>query len=487
MCIPDGDAPAGVAEALRMAHTALDHLNGPDAADLPDAALGEALASLAQIQAKFAAAQAAFLRRFDAADAHDADGYPTSASWLAAMTRITLQDGRATVRQMRQLSRHARLHDALAAGQLSQSWARKIAGWTDELPAELRRETEQILLEAAAAGADLDDLRILAACAIEKWRSQQPDSDGPEDGFDDRFVQLDTTFGGAGCVRGDLTPECAAAVQAVLESLGKPRGPEDTRTQAQRFHDALQEGCELLLRAKMVPDRAGADTQVIAHIALSELRGMPGASQLEAAWLAARAGEPGYLMGKDAEAAACDAMIVPVVTGHPDWQVIDQILDVCLAAAPHLQDLSPNAHEALRLQVARLAVDFVSGPAGIAAVLRTRLLQAPYNSASLPLDIGYSDNVPASIRRAVMLRDRRCAWPRCGRPAAVCDVHHIRHKKDGGKTSVSSCILLCQFHHDVCIHRWGWQIILHPDGTTEARGPHGQILRSHAPPAARAG
>jgi hypothetical protein len=103
------------------------------------------------------------------------------------------------------------------------------------------------------------------------------------------------------------------------------------------------------------------------------------------------------------------------------------------------------------------------------------------------LDIGFSDSIPASIRRAVMLRDRKCAWPRCGRPAAVCDVHHIRHKKDGGKTSVSSCVLLCQFHHDVCIHRWGWQIILHPDGTTEARGPDGQILRSHDPPTLRAG
>jgi hypothetical protein len=201
-----------------------------------------------------------------------------------------------------------------------------------ELPAELRGETERILLEAAAAGATLDDLKILAACALEKWRSQQPDPGG-DDGFDDRFVLLDTTFGGAGCVRGDLTPECAAAVQAVLESLGKPRGPEDTRTQAQRFHDALQEGCELLLRARMVPDRAGADTQVIAHIGLSQLRGMPGASELEAAWLAAWAGEPGFLAGTDAGAAACDALVVPVVTGHPDWQVIDQIIEIALAVA----------------------------------------------------------------------------------------------------------------------------------------------------------
>ncbi|HXC84960.1 MAG TPA: HNH endonuclease signature motif containing protein, partial [Trebonia sp.] len=106
---------------------------------------------------------------------------------------------------------------------------------------------------------------------------------------------------------------------------------------------------------------------------------------------------------------------------------------------------------------------------------------------SLPLDIGYSDNIPAHIRRAVTLRDKHCAWPHCGRAACYCDVHHIVHKEDGGKTSVSSCILLCQFHHDVCIHRRGWQIILHPDGTTSVYGPGGQVVHSHSPPTARAG
>ncbi len=132
-------------------------------------------------------------------------------------------------------------------------------------------------------------------------------------------------------------------------------------------------------------------------------------------------------------------------------------------------------------------MDFVSGPAGLAALLRTSLLAAPFNTASLPLDIGYSGSIPAHIRRAVILRDRHCAWPGCRRPPAACDVHHITHKKHGGKTSARNCVLLCQYHHDVCIHREGWQIILRPDGTTEARGPDGQILRSHAPPTLRAG
>ena len=81
------------------------------------------------------------------------------------------------------------------------------------------------------------------------------------------------------------------------------------------------------------------------------------------------------------------------------------------------------------------------------------------------------------------LRDRKCAWPKCGRPAVYCDVHHLRHKEDGGETSLDNLVLACEFHHDVCIHRRGWQLILHPDGTTEARSPDGkQILYSHAPP-----
>jgi hypothetical protein len=39
----------------------------------------------------------------------------------------------------------------------------------------------------------------------------------------------------------------------------------------------------------------------------------------------------------------------------------------------------------------------------------------------------------------------------------------------------------------VCIHRLGWMLTLNPDGTTEARSPQGEILRSHGPPTTRAG
>ena len=331
MCTADGRVFGSVAEALRMANATMDYLNGPEAADLDPAACGTVLRSLAEVQAKFTAAHASVLARFDAADAHDADGYGTSAAWLMAMTDMTRGDARAEVWQMRLLRDHPEMAAALAAAEIFKSQALAIAGWTKKLPAELRAETINILVQAAQAGASLDDLRMIAGVALERWRTSRPDGD--EDGFDDRYVQVGTTFGGAGVIRGNLTPECAAAVQAVVEALGKKAGQEDTRTEGQRFHDALQQGCELLIGAKMVPDRAGADTHVAVHIPFPELRQHPQAPAAEEVWLRGTAGEPGYLTGKDAEAAACDALKVPVVTGHADMRVVDKIIALALAAA----------------------------------------------------------------------------------------------------------------------------------------------------------
>ncbi|MGH3209760.1 MAG: DUF222 domain-containing protein [Trebonia sp.] len=545
-----GAAFTGAGDALRVARAALDYLNSGCVADLDGPACGELLIGLGEIQAKLTAAHALSLRRFDAAGAHDTDGYGSSSAWLAAKAGMSKGAARASVRQMRQLGGRPLLGTALAAGGITDSLAFTIADWTRKLPADMRDETDRILLEAAAAGASLDDLATIAACAIEQWRRRQPDPDAPDDGFDDRYVQVATTFGGAGVIRGNLTPECAAAVRAVAEALGKKAGPEDDRTEGKRFHDALQLACELLLRARLLPGRAGADTQVIAHVPLSQLRRMPGAGDLEDAWIKGFLGQDGYLTGNDARAAACDAQTVPAVTGTVNPAVIDQMINLARTAAeaeaaaetdaraeararaeaeagtgararaeagtsgparPASPDaspaddpgsraarraapqdrrtapLSPQAWQALRHAMARLAIDLVSGPAGIAATLRQHLLDHPYNTPSLPLDIGHSHTIPGHIRRAVTLRDHHCAWPRCDRPAAHCDVHHLRHKQHGGETSLANLVLLCQYHHDVCIHRQGWHLTLHPDGTTQARSPDGnQVLHSHAPPAQNA-
>jgi hypothetical protein len=502
-----GQGPASVTKALRVAEAAMDYLNDPGAASLEAASLGKVLEAMGTISAKFTAARSAILARFDAERGHDADGYGSSRAWLAAKGRVTSREAGGQVRLMRQLGAHPVLAAALARDDISESWAAQLADWTRKLPQDWRHDVDQILVDAAVAGAELLDLGIIARAAYEKWRSQQPDPDGdPDDGFDDRWVKLGTTIDGVGRVTGNLTRECAAALEAVLEALGKKAGPEDDRTDGQRAHDALQQACELLIRARMVPGRAGADTRVEAIVALGQLRQMPGGTAFEEAWLAAVAGQPGYLTGTDAEAVACDALISPVVTGYPDLSLVDQMIEVMLdfldeaaadgadpdsdsTAAPGIaatrersRALSPQAWQALRYAIAKLAVDLVSGPDRLASILRRGLLEAPFNGKSVVLDVGYSDDIPSAIRRAVKLRAKgHCEWPGCQRPAAWCDVHHLRHKSDGGETSIRNCVLLCQYHHDICIHRQGWRLTLHPDATTTAHGPNGQVLHSTGP------
>jgi hypothetical protein len=197
MCATADQVPGSAADALRMAGAGLDFLNSVAPGELQTAAMGEVLTSLSDLQSKLTAAQAAFLRRFDAADGHDDDGYATSSAWLAAKAKMSRKGARAAVGQMRLFRARPHLADALAAAVISESWAAEIMKWTKDLPAELRGQTDQILVDAAVVGASLDDLTAIAAYAVAQWRSQHPDPD-EDDGFDDRYVAVGTTFGGAG-------------------------------------------------------------------------------------------------------------------------------------------------------------------------------------------------------------------------------------------------------------------------------------------------
>ncbi len=274
-------------------------------------------------------------------------------------------------------------------------------------------------------------------------------------------------------------------------------------------------------------------------MSLAELRAMDDGSVLETQWVtemrirwsARRAGTAGgtggdggaWLDGDAARAVACDAAITPVVTGDVNPAVLDDLVALCLQLTGHgprchhepepepepspapadgpepagdpgpdpadgpsgLAVLSGMSREAIRQAIIGKAADLLSGPGGLASFLRTRQLGARLAGPSLPLDIGYAATIPAGIRNAVILRDQRCRWPGgCHQPAAACQVHHVTHKADGGHTSLKDCVLLCSYHHQVVIHRWGWTLVLNPDGTTTAWNPdRTKVLHSHSPPA----
>ncbi|WP_169734276.1 HNH endonuclease signature motif containing protein [Hamadaea tsunoensis] len=74
------------------------------------------------------------------------------------------------------------------------------------------------------------------------------------------------------------------------------------------------------------------------------------------------------------------------------------------------------------------------------------------------LDVGRARRlIDGSLRRALVLRDRGCAWPGCDRPPRWCEGHHVVSWSDGGPTSLDNSVLLCGHHHRE-IHRGAWQV-----------------------------
>jgi len=237
-----GTAPvfASIGEAMDMARAALGYLAAADAAQLAAAELAECLQTLEQTDAISTAARASFLATFTARQGYCEDADYSPRAWLIHKTGITKGAAVGHTAWAKRASTHPRVLAALAAGQVSESVGRMICLWTDRLPEKFREESDELLLTAAMAGLGLQELGALPAEMYERSRADLPDED-PARAFEDRAVRLRTTFEGAGVMTGDLTPECAAVVGAVLDALSAPAGAEDTRTQDQRYHDALQE------------------------------------------------------------------------------------------------------------------------------------------------------------------------------------------------------------------------------------------------------
>jgi hypothetical protein len=525
--------PLDAIEALAMAQAGLSFLATCEASTLPTATQAETLIGLERAEAQLTAARAGVLAGFCAGHGYEADGQFGPKPWLRAFTRITQSAAAGAMAWMRRLQAHPLVAAALAAEAITASWARELCSWTDRLPTGLIQDADAILLAAATGGADLADLALLAMEMIE--RSAVPDSD--DGGFADRALWLEKTLAGAGRLTGDLTPACTAALTAVLDALAAKAGPEDTRSLAQRRHDALEEACHRLIAAGMVPGRDGQPLHLYAHLDLAHLASLsasssppgtpgppgtvqppgtagppetadpPGSALVAAAsgslaegrWSLARtiAGPGAWCpTGSDAEAAACDATVIPVLTGHVDWSLLDHLITVALPAWPTDRAsptdragpaspadpadlITPEVSEHLRHLVLEHAIGLLSGPTGLASQLRAEHLGHPFSGHSQPLDLGTpTPIIPPHLRRAVTLRDRHCRFPGCRQPPSACQVHHLKRRAHDGPTALGNLALLCRFHHLIAVHRWGWTLTCHPDGTTTATHPNGRTLRS---------
>jgi hypothetical protein len=183
-----------------------------------------------------------------------------------------------------------------------------------------------------------------------------------------------------------------------------------------------------LLASDLLPRRAGQPAKALVHIYFAELREMDHDSALQDKWIAeyrsqwaahraaasVGTGDGGaWLEGDAAREIACDAMVIPVVTGDIDPGAVDELIALCVRYH-RSRSRGPDPAEVLaelEHQILATILDVVSGPGGVASFLRRNLLGKGLNGPSLPLDVGRTDDIPAHLRRLVALRDPHCQYP----------------------------------------------------------------------------
>jgi hypothetical protein len=166
----------------------------------------------------------------------------------------------------------------------------------------------------------------------------------------------------------------------------------------------------------------------------------------------------------------------PAAEGIPDFRsagrrYADGFYRLCQIATPNLPDVRgerPNVLLMVGLETlqqhrpsspGRLAAGQVlSGAAARRITCDANLVPVLIDTLGQPLDIGRATRaVPTSIRRALVARDRGCAFPGCDWPPSWCDAHHCVHWSDGGATALCNLCLLCSHHH-ATVHHDGWSI-----------------------------
>ncbi len=105
----------------------------------------------------------------------------------------------------------------------------------------------------------------------------------------------------------------------------------------------------------------------------------------------------------------------------------------------------------------------------------------------VPMDLGRTQRLfTGEIRRAILARDRECAWPTCHMPARWTQIHHLKWwGRDNGSTSVDDGAPFCNYHHhevhsrDLHITRITDRTDDGPPGKRRRRRPIGDIALVH--------
>jgi hypothetical protein len=217
-------------------------------------------------------------------------------------------------------------------------------------------------------------------------------------------------------IRGTLTPDVAAQLQRIFDSLLSPKvdgvrftdddapdaeadadAPLDFRTRPQKQHDALATALSVAASSELLPTIGGAAPTLVVSVRADDLAA-----------------------GGEGQAHEVD---------------------------------SPISAAAVR-QV------------GCAGVIQ----RVSLDSRGRIRTLGTEERVfNRHQRRAIALRDGGCVIPGCLVPAGWCEIHHVAEHARGGPTHTDNGVLLCWYHHRY-LDQSGWKIRMNA-GVPEVRAP----------------
>jgi hypothetical protein len=415
----------------------------------------------------------------------------------ARHTRSSAADATREVRQADALVSMPMVAAAVGDGRVRlghlDTLARVAATATPEVAQALRSEDMQVAVVRMAATQSAPDFaRSLAQLAAA--RDPQSLDDSHDAVRRERSLVLSHQARGT-YLKGFLDRVAGEALQAALDSTGQV--PDETRSPAQASADALvamaRRAC-----AGLAPGRApavdgddpvtgsGADQSGTAlgagsrpHLSLivpAETFAALRSHQLDRA---ARARDAAAASAGDAAATAGDAVAVRAGDGaarpgdaaaglwSTDRASGEPAASLSTASGP------PDAASTAWAAVVPATLEDgtpVSMSELAQALCDCEITRIVVSAEGVPMDLGRTRRTYTGVhRRAVVARDRQCAWNGCHTSARWSQVHHIRWwDRDAGETSIENGVLLCDYHHHE-VHRLDLTIERHTKPPGHAR------------------
>ncbi|MEV6964366.1 DUF222 domain-containing protein [Hamadaea sp. NPDC051192] len=438
-------------------------------------------------------------------------GATGTANWLTYLLAVRHREAVEWTKLAKLLPETPVVEEALAAGQVTVDQARVIAKTVHDLPSAVgavgKAKAADVLTKLAA-----DDR--LRPETLENHRSQILELVAPEiaeerlrrdleraerSAYDRRDFTLIPYGEGEYRIRGILDSEMAAIVRAALDPLSGPRKPAPTAAAAAGLAGAADAAGSFEAPGTAAVGSAGTD-----------VRGgftMAGCAGVEAAGGFTMAGcADAYGTGTGTGTCACvDAscagagcragatdrgrVTARVLPGEPDLRSAgarraDALVEVCQrimnagelpdngGEKPHLTITLPWAALQAKVGAGLLDTGDLLTPETVRRLAcDAKIIPAVLGGDGQVLDVGRARRlIDGPLRRALVLRDKGCAFPGCDRPPQWCHGHHIRSWADGGDTCLANSVLLCGFHHRE-IHHGHWEARMRPDGFPEFLPP----------------